>query len=1196
MAVATCLEEYIALHGCPYPRIGGNIADCQLNCAFLTEVSAENFVSHPRNRTLKKLMAGFALWTLIIPPYQALATISARNTIASDIGSAWSICAADIDSDGHLDVFSAARESDQAIMWWENWKDDATDWRGTVVAASFDGAESVYAADMDGDGDMDVVGAASLANEVAWWENINSGFIPEWPKHQVDTNFGGALWAYAADIDNDGDLDILGAASVRIDGWEIAWWENTNTDGDGTAWTKHSVRTDFCGAHSVQAADIDGDGDLDIIGAARCGNAIVWWENTDEGEPSWSEYAIDQEFVGAMCVYATDVDNDGDIDVVGTANGTSSINFEGAVAWWENTSGDGVTWVKHSVDEDFFGGWYVYSGDMDNDGDADILGAARDGDEIAWWENTKGDGTEWVDHTLDADFGSPRCVRTGDLDGDGDLDILGAAEDAKEIAWWRNDMIHRSSTFPTKVDVEGNYRWASSVHGGDVDGDGDLDVLAAALDSFDVCWWENADSIGKTWTKHIVDDISGKSSSTYGADIDADGDLDILVTGAEGNYVRLWKNATGEGAEWTRHDIDADFEYAHSVYSCDVDGDGNLDVLGAARDGDEIAWWENADGGGVTWIKHSVEQDFDGASSVYGADLDGDGDVDILGAGSNAGKITWWENTTGDGTEWISRNLDATVNGAASVYAADVNGDGLLDVLGAAQDDNEISWWENPGEKDSSWTRSDVVREFSEAIAVFATDVDRDGDVDVLGAAFGDDEVAWWENKDGDGRNWEKHIVDENFKGARAVYAADICGDGDIDLLGAAFSDNQIAVWENLGYCGERLPVPDVYVATDGDDNTGDGTVDKPWQTISQAIYLVEGTAENPVTINVSAGTYGEQVEMDEYESIAGADAFTTILQWFSEETDLYVIKSASNVYVSGLTITTPEPETRNIQIMKVDEVSLSVHDVVFDGKNNPQAYGMFVRGTGSNDTLAYDCTFEKIGYGVQAVNTSATFTGNTFEEIREDAIFIRPPPSTLVESAGEVPLFGDFSDLTTGGNTFKNVQGFYVYNQSSTKMKAEINDWELYTEAEIDAKMSDTVDFVPFLGKTGPFIITYGDGRVDQQQDCEGDLHGLCLLTLEAIPNCGWTFDHWDIDSLSDDEYGDGDTVVVPDKLNAGITAVFTERPEEECPQPPCPPSSAITGTLSAGYLLGIRSTRDDLLDTVAGSAMSQLYYRRRI
>ena len=66
-------------------------------------------------------------------------------------------------------------------------------------------------------------------------------------------------------------------------------------------------------------------------------------------------------------------------------------------------------------------------------------------------------------------------------------------------------------------------------------------------------------------------------------------------------------------------------------------------MLGAALDADDIVWWENVVSDGTVWAEHAVDAVYDGASSVHAADVDGDGDMDVLGAAYNADEITWWE-------------------------------------------------------------------------------------------------------------------------------------------------------------------------------------------------------------------------------------------------------------------------------------------------------------------------------------------------------------------------------------------------------------------------------------------------------------------------------------------------------------------------------------------------------------------------
>ncbi|MCK4807089.1 MAG: VCBS repeat-containing protein, partial [Candidatus Aegiribacteria sp.] len=141
--------------------------------------------------------------------------------------------------------------------------------------------------------------------------------------------------------------------------------------------------------------------------------------------------------------------------------------------------------------------------------------------------------------------------------------------------------------------------------------------------------------------------------------------------------------------------VDGNFEWAYSVYSEDVNGDGYMDVLGSAGYDDDITWWENVDGSGTSWTEHTVDWDFDGAWSVSSADIDDDGYMDVLGAGYWADDITWWENVDGSGTSWTEHTVDWDFDGAWSVCFADIDSDGYMDVLGAAFFACDITWWEN---------------------------------------------------------------------------------------------------------------------------------------------------------------------------------------------------------------------------------------------------------------------------------------------------------------------------------------------------------------------------------------------------------------------------------------------------------------------------------------------------------------------
>ena len=118
------------------------------------------------------------------------------------------------------------------------------------------------------------------------WCSSSAARPPRWTKRSIaKRTFDGAESVYAADVDGDGDVDVLGAAWA--DG-EITWWENLGTT--PPTWAEHTIRRDFNGACDVHATDLDGDGDTDVLGAANFENHIIWWENVTEADAEREEF------------------------------------------------------------------------------------------------------------------------------------------------------------------------------------------------------------------------------------------------------------------------------------------------------------------------------------------------------------------------------------------------------------------------------------------------------------------------------------------------------------------------------------------------------------------------------------------------------------------------------------------------------------------------------------------------------------------------------------------------------------------------------------------------------------------------------------------------------------------------------------------------------------------------------------------
>ncbi len=339
---------------------------------------------------------------------------------------------------------------------------DGTDWAVGMVDASFEDVWALHAADMDGDLDFDVV-ASSTGLGLAWWENL-LGDGQSWQKHVVVTPlFLGPL--YAADIDGDLDLDLVAADRSEDN---LSWWENLL--GDGTAWQEHRVADLLADSRSVSAADMDADGDQDILGTAEFDREVWWYENLGGDGSSWSGHLVSDSMIGPGTIQAEDFDGDLDLDVlVGGASGR--------ISWFENVSGDAVDWVEHQVFDTNSFSDAASPADLDGDSDPDVLSTE------GWWENL-GNGTAWLEHDIGA-FAAERPPIAVDFDGDADLDSPVVHFGTDSFSWWENLEGDASSWLEHEV---GGLENAVALASADLDGDGSNDLIGGG-DS--IAWWSN---------------------------------------------------------------------------------------------------------------------------------------------------------------------------------------------------------------------------------------------------------------------------------------------------------------------------------------------------------------------------------------------------------------------------------------------------------------------------------------------------------------------------------------------------------------------------------------------------------------------------------------------------------------------------------------------------------------------------------
>ena len=333
--------------------------------------------------------------------------------------------------------------------------------------------------DMDGDTKKDIIWAELWGDAIKWSKDTTGTGDFGTPKIISET-VNGPTEIRAVDMDDDTDLDILVAISNDN---EIAWFENT--DGLGTFSSKNTISTAVHYPSAVFAVDLDDDTDLDVISAQRNDPEIAWYENN--GSLSFTRHVILEEYSG-LEIYACDLDNDDDIDIISS--------YHGGMSWLENDGS--LNFTLHEIEDNDYEYPSIDVGYVNDDAYLDIVASAETSqpdldDYLLYYEND-GNGNfskETYKAHLLVDI---RTVTIADVDGDGDNDIAGGLYDyknnmRKEVFWYENKDDQNGRTFFTHRNIVNTFtEIPESIVAADIDKDSDLDLLLAAGD---IIWFEN---------------------------------------------------------------------------------------------------------------------------------------------------------------------------------------------------------------------------------------------------------------------------------------------------------------------------------------------------------------------------------------------------------------------------------------------------------------------------------------------------------------------------------------------------------------------------------------------------------------------------------------------------------------------------------------------------------------------------------
>lgn len=451
-------------------------------------------------------------------------------------------------------------------------------------------------------------------------------------------------------------------------------------------WEREVIEDKLDQGHALGWADFDGDGSDELAAGSRGkGYGVAVYKRMPGGV--WRKQVID-DGVAVEDLAAADLNGDGRPEIVAVGRSTGNVR----IYWNESES----AWKRHVVAHGYFS-FTAIAADFTGDKKPDVI--------------------------------------AGDLRGK-KLYLYPAPD-------WKPVLLH-----------EGIDAIHSEVM--DVDGDGDLDYIGARYSPGLVFWLERpAKPLTDKWVFHLIDDhAKGGVNGIHGmilGDVDRDGKPDLIVnsaqpTGAFPNslaWLRVPRNPR-QAPSWDRFVFARGDAPGLSHYHGfgDVNGDGRPDIASAAKiapDGNWFAWWEQPANPRGVWAKHIIATGQEGATNIQIADVNRDGKADFIATRGHGKGVLWFE-----APNWTAHPIYPGLVGPHSLAIGDINGDGFIDAVTCAKDSGIAAWFENDGK--GNFTTHHIYEDQS-AYDIRLIDMDGDGDLDVLIAGQQSENIVWYENR-----------------------------------------------------------------------------------------------------------------------------------------------------------------------------------------------------------------------------------------------------------------------------------------------------------------------------------------------------------------------------------------------------------------------------------------------------------------
>ena len=364
-------------------------------------------------------------------------------------------------------------------------------------------------------------------------------------------------------------------------------------------------------------------------------------------------------------------------------------------------------------------------------------------------------GVEFVKHVIGTE--TAISVAALDVDGDGRLDVVaaggphgGRSEWANRVLWYKAPKWEKGLVCEMdKEEIILHAEAVDFVSTGPAKGNRPPQITVTAAVRGQI-WWYWYDREAGMWSGVVIVEDAQNAHGTAVGDIDRDGYVDLLVPTQRGKPTKgmIWARNPGTREKreklWPKYPLAETFDIAgwqHYVRLADISGDGRLDALlgSSDRKGGWFGFWLQGKSPTAPWQARALPGPMRQATNLDAADLNGDGRLDLVGTEGHGVGIWWFP-----APDYKPIRIDETLKSAHCLALGDLDGDGSTDIASCGYESKQVACFLNRG--DGTFSRASIDDDQC-AYDASAVDLDKDGDLDILLAGQKSHNVVWYENR-----------------------------------------------------------------------------------------------------------------------------------------------------------------------------------------------------------------------------------------------------------------------------------------------------------------------------------------------------------------------------------------------------------------------------------------------------------------